>query len=300
MDLAVGASILVALCILIVGTLWLKESFSTQKQVTYTAVFPNVGTLQTGDPVMVNGVSKGRVAAIYLRNSMVATVLRLDRDVALTDSCRVVVQNVGLMGERGVGVQLARSGATLKPNRKGDTTFIPGRFDTGIAEAMGMMGTVLSQMESLIADLSGVAAKTVGDSSFISLFHRLSGRLDTLTAEAQQLVARNGPLIDRSAQNLADVSAGLKTTLDQNSERFSTIMSNGEALSADAVILVRRVDSLSASIAEIVHDIHNGRGALGMALQDEQFSKDLRRAIDDLDSLAGQVRKHGIKVKVRL
>jgi len=70
--------------------------------------------------------------------------------VPLTDSSKITVQNIGLMGERMVGVQLSGKGALCKPNGKGKngTTYINGYFDTGIAEAMGMVGTVLGTFGS--------------------------------------------------------------------------------------------------------------------------------------------------------
>ncbi|MGA3050395.1 MAG: MlaD family protein [Chitinispirillaceae bacterium] len=299
MDLMVGASILIALCILIGGVLWLKEAFVTEKQVFYTFLFSNVGALQVGDPVMVNGVTKGRVATLSLRNEQVAAVVHLDNDVTLTDSCRVVVQNIGLMGERGIGIQLA-GGSVIKPTRKNDTTFIAGYFDTGIAEAMGMMGQVLSKTEALLTDISSLTNSTVGDTSFISLFHTLSKRLDTLTEQTERLIAKNGPLIDSSIANLAETSAQLKEFMDKNGTGFSTIMTNGVALSTNALSVIAKADSLSTSIQGIVHKIEAGQGPLGMILEDQQFSQDLKHAVTGIDTLATQVRNNGLKLRVKL
>lgn len=300
MDLVVGASILGALCILIAGVLWLKEYSLTEKRCAYTVLFPNVGALQAGNPVMVNGITKGRVELIYLRENRVAAVVHIDRDVRLTDSCRVVVQNIGLMGERGIGIQLGQQGAPVQPSRRNDTTFLQGYFDTGIAEAMGMMGTVLSQMETLLAAISNITAATVGDTAFIGLFHTLSRRLDTLTGETERLIARNGPAVDSSLRNLAEASSQMKTTLEKNSDRFSAIMANSERLSSDAITVVGKIDSLSASIQELVHGAQNGQGTIGMLLKDERFSADLRRAVEGIDSLSVQVKNHGLKVRLRL
>ena len=61
MDIIVGGSILLAIFILVFGVLWLKESLVAKQMESYTILFPNVGTLQLGDPVMTNGVTKGRV-----------------------------------------------------------------------------------------------------------------------------------------------------------------------------------------------------------------------------------------------
>ncbi|MDD5674905.1 MAG: MlaD family protein, partial [Chitinivibrionales bacterium] len=100
MELMVGGSILLAVFILIASVLWLKEISVLAKLVSYTVLFPNVSTLQPGDPVMVNGVKKGMAQEIFLRNQRVAVEIALDKSVGLTDSARITVQNIGIMGER--------------------------------------------------------------------------------------------------------------------------------------------------------------------------------------------------------
>jgi phospholipid/cholesterol/gamma-HCH transport system substrate-binding protein len=221
---------------------------------------------------MANGVTKGRVAAMYLRNDRVATVVDLEKDITITDSCRVVVQNIGLMGERGVGIQLARGGIPFKPSRKKDTTFVLGYFDTGIAEAMGMMGTVLSEVEQLIANISSIMNSTVGDTIFLQLFHSLVKRLDTLTGVAERLVVKNGPIVDNSVQNLNNASSQLKELIDKNGGHLGAILANGDALTAYSLTLAEKVDSLTTSIHGVIHEIQNGQGALGMMIKDQGFS----------------------------
>ena len=300
MDIIVGATILIALVILITGVLWLKEALVTGKLVSYTVLFPNVGTLQVGDPVMVNGVTKGRVIALNLRNDKVATAISLERNIVLTDSCRVVVQNIGLMGERGVGILLARSGAPFTPTRKKDTTFVTGYFDTGIAEAMGMMGTVLSGVEVLMNNVTAIMNSTVADTVFLRLFQMLVKRLDTLSKVSENLVVRNGPLVDMSVKNLSYASSQLKELLDKNSGHLSAILANGDALSSYSLTLAAKVDSLTTSIQGVVREIKNGRGALGMMMKDDQFAGNLRRTLADVDTLVNDVRNDGLKLRARL
>ncbi len=67
----VGGVIFLSLFILIAGILWLKEVSFSQKTVSYTVLFPNIGTLQVGDPVTANGVKKGIVKRLYLYKSKV-------------------------------------------------------------------------------------------------------------------------------------------------------------------------------------------------------------------------------------
>lgn len=299
MDLVVGASILIALCILIGGVLWLKEDLAAGKTVSYTVLFPNVGSLQRGDPVMINGVFRGKVGAIYLRHAQVAAVIGIDRGDTLTDSSQVTVQNIGLLGERGIGIQLHKGGVPYKPTSKKDTTFLRGNFDTGIAEAMGMMGTVLAEADVLIKDVFSIMNATIGDTAFLRLFPTIVKRLDTLVAVTENLISRNGPVVDEAVRNVSKASGQLKELLDRNGGRIDTVLANGAALSSYSLELATKVESLATSIQTIVHDIESGKGALGMLLKDEQFSKDLKRTVAEVDTLLNDVQNDALKLRVK-
>lgn len=169
-DLIVGGVIFISLFILISGVLWLKETSISRKSVQYTFLFPNIGSLQKGDPVMVNGVKCGLVSKIYLFKSKVAVEIKLDKNVTFTDSSTIAVQNIGLMGERMVGILLSEKGKIHTPDKKDKINYINGSFDSGIAEAMGMLGGVLGEVLELVDTVQEIVHKTVGDTHFVDFF----------------------------------------------------------------------------------------------------------------------------------
>ena len=300
MDLAVGGFILVALVILIAGVLWLKEISVSSKMVSYSVLFPNVGTLQIGDPVMVNGVTKGSVKRIYLRGNEVAVILDVEQTVTLTDSCNYSVQNIGLMGERGIGIMISQAGNVITANTHKDTTFLRGNFDTGIAEALGMMGTVLEEVQVLAGNVAAIVENTVGDSAFISLFKVLVARLDTISDVTQSLLVKNRPLIDKSIKNVSTASADLKQLLDKNSGHIDAIMANGHSLSTYSLSIAAKVETLTVSVQNVLDQMENGEGTLGMLMKDEQFYRDLKKTIANLDTLVNEVQDDALKLRIKL
>lgn len=298
-DLIVGSAILVAIVILIAGVLWLKEVSVTRKMVFYSVLFPNVGTLQVGDPVMVNGVSKGSVSQIYLRHNEVATTLELEKDVRVTDSCRITVQNIGLMGERGIGLQIAEVGTTIQPISTADTTFLRGKFDTGISEAIGMIGSVLSEVEILAANVAAIVDQTIGDTSFVTLFKSLSSRLDSITTAAHGLIVDNQESIDVSIENLKVVSEQVKALLDHNRPDIDSIITNGKDITTQALIITSSVDSITQSIRSILDRINSGEGTVGKLLQDSLFFDELKTTVADLDTLINNVQNDALKLRIK-
>jgi len=300
MEFAVGGFILIALFICIAGILWLKSSSVTRSMVEYTVVFPNIGTLSEGDPVMVNGVRKGMVGTIRLQGVSVWVTVHLDKSVTLTDSSIVTVQNIGLMGERMIGIQLSEHGKKLAWNTKGAITLINGRFDSGIAEAMGMIGTVMTDVRALLANVSMIVDSTVGDTAFYHTFRNIVNRLDTVTVLARSLIVENRPKIDRSMNNVTTVTSDIKDLLDANKAQFNTIVSNGTQLSSQAVTVVAKVDSITTSLQEMVTKIQQGKGSLGLLMTDEHFYTDLKKTISSLDSLVSDIQDDGLKLRIKL
>jgi phospholipid/cholesterol/gamma-HCH transport system substrate-binding protein len=300
MELIVGGTIFIALFILIAGILWLKGALVMNKMVQYSVLFSNVGTLQLGDPVMVNGVKKGAVRTIVLQGSRVAVTLDLDKEVALTDSSRITVQNIGLMGERMIGIQLEGGGKIIPPNGKKKNEIVPiqGYFDTGIAEAMGMIGTVLSDVRTLVKNIDWIVDGTVGDTSFMTQFKRIVSRLETVTIAVESLIDQNRPSIDRSVATLERITAEVSGLVDTNKGRINSLAVDGALLGSKAVVIATRIDSLTRSLETIVSNLNKGEGTAGILLKDEKFYYDLKKTIVDLDTFINTANRKGIKLHI--
>jgi phospholipid/cholesterol/gamma-HCH transport system substrate-binding protein len=300
MELIVGGTIFIALFILIAGVLWLKGTLVTNKMVQYCVMFPNVGTLQPGDPVMVNGVKKGSVRTIALHGVRVEAIIDLDKDVRLTDASRITVQNIGLMGERMVGIQLEEGGKVIPPNGKKKDCVVPieGHFDTGIAEAMGMIGTVLSDVRTLVKNIDWIVDGTVGDTSFFTQFKRIVSRLETVTIAVQGLIEQNRPSIDRSVAALEKVSTEVSGIVDTNKSRINSLASDGALLGSKAVAIATRIDSLTRCLETIVTRIDKGEGTAGILLKNDQFYHDLKRTVVDLDTFITTANRKGVKLHI--
>ncbi|MBD3321090.1 MAG: MCE family protein [Chitinivibrionales bacterium] len=301
-DLIVGGSILIALLIMITGVLWLKEINVTRDKVEYTVLFPNIGTLQFGDPVMVNGVKKGIVSDISLYKDSVAVVLKLEKSVKLTDSSRVTVQNIGIMGERMIGIHLSRRGTPYVPNnKKGEPAqHIPGYFDSGIAEAMGMVGTVLGDVEVLVENVETIFNATIGDTAFVVVFDQILGRLDEISNLTHALLADNKKEIERAVHNLHLVSNDIREIVTTNKGDINKLVENGAALTDQALVIADGIDSISTTVRHMLVDIEDGKGALGKMIGDEDFYDDVKKSVADLDELVKEVREDGLKVKIGL
>jgi len=300
-DLIVGGTIFAALFIMIASVLWLKELSVASRRVHYSVLFSNIGLLQLGDPVAVSGLKLGRVLEIKMRQDSVAVTMELDKTILLTDSARITVQNIGLMGERCVSIQLSKKGVRCRPDTKGrPPDYIHGYFDSGIGEAMGMVGTVLADVRVLLANVQGIIDNTVGDTVFIGVFQKVVCRLDTLSGIAQTLVKRDAPKVDRAVSDLSTLAGQMQQLVDANKADLDRLIKNGAQLSDQALAITGNLDTLTASLNGMIADIKSGKGSIGKIMQDDNLYADLKSSIQALDTLVKDVQDEGLKLRIKL
>jgi phospholipid/cholesterol/gamma-HCH transport system substrate-binding protein len=300
-DLIVGGTIFAALFIMIASVLWLKELSVASRRVHYSVLFSNIGLLQLGDPVTVSGLKSGRVLDVKMLQDSVAVTMELDKNIMLTDSARITVQNIGLMGERCVGIQLSKKGARCRPDANGrPPAYIHGYFDSGIGEAMGMIGTVLADVRVLLTNVQGIINKTVGDTVFIDVFQKVVCRLDTLSGMAQTLVKRDAPKVDRAVSDLSALAGQMQQLVDANKKDLDRLIKNGAQLSDQALVITGNLDTLTTSLNGMIADIKSGKGSIGKLMQDENLYSSLKGSIQALDTLVKDVQDEGLKLRIKL
>ena len=99
-EFKVGLTVLFALAALGWGIIWVKGYRYGKEVAQYRVLFPNVGALSAGDPVAVNGVTKGKVLTVDLERGKVVVSFEIDRAIELRSDATFTVKNIGLMGER--------------------------------------------------------------------------------------------------------------------------------------------------------------------------------------------------------
>lgn len=297
-DLIVGGVIFISLFILITGVLWLKGTSVNKNKVSYFIRFKNIGTLQKGDPVTVNGVKKGNVKDIKLNGSYVDVEIKLEDNIKLTDSSRIIIQNIGLMGERMVGIQLSEKGNVYKPYNKDNP--IKGYFDSGIAEAMGMMGNVLQRVMNMIDTLNEIINYTVGDTVFKEQFKNIFARIDTISYLAQRILKDNKTGINNSIKNVELATNQLNRLIEQNKTNINTITENTAQITEDGLHLTAQTDSLLITVNNMIDYINNGQGTIGKLVKDEITSENINRSLTELDSLLRDIETNGLKLRAKI
>ncbi len=97
-DTLVVVFVLAGIGLAVVGYFWLSGRLEAGRRRTVAVLFDDVTGLRVGDPVEVQGLSKGKVAGLALDGTRIRCAVALDRDVVLTEDARFSIRSVSYLG----------------------------------------------------------------------------------------------------------------------------------------------------------------------------------------------------------
>ncbi|NNG17358.1 MAG: MCE family protein [Gemmatimonadales bacterium] len=277
----VGALVLVAIGIFLVGTVWLSGRSLAAGRVIH-ANFTNIGNLKRGSPVRVSGVEIGKVENIEFR-AVEDVVVRLsysDRVEPMSDAKARVV-SIGLVGDVALDLD---PGTSSVPLARG--TEIEGTVDGGL----GALGADLgSQASTVLKDLHDLLSSGLADDLRRSLnaTERVMNTFGNTnrgpTAELTGAMASLRRLGERLDSTLA--TPGLRQALTN----LDTVTANMAHMTAQLTTTGARLDSL-------LDAINRGEGTLGKFATDTTLytgmvdvSQSLKQLLDGLNQEPGKL-----------
>jgi phospholipid/cholesterol/gamma-HCH transport system substrate-binding protein len=291
----VGSVFFGALLILLFGIFYLNDKDPREELVGYTLMFDQVSTLSMGDPVKVNGVKVGKVNKIELAGRQVEVGIEVREGVDIPVDSDIRVQNIGLLGERQIGIQLGKGSKVLAI---GDT--LTGVCDAGISEAMAGAGEVFDSSKVLLKTVRDIVDSTIAREQFTESFRNIVDNTVLLQSQVDDLLKKTDPMLSASLSNLKQASVKVNTLLDRNTPALDRIVTDVEGLTKDARRLVGVVDSVTIRLSSITKRLNSTENTAGALLNDKEFYVELRNTVTTADSLLASILEDGLDVNIDL
>ena len=275
--------VLSACLLLLLGFIWIKGISFQQSRYKYSVVFPNIGSLEVGDPVAVSGVSRGKVEKIKLHQGDVLVTFNLTQDVVLKKDAKFTVMNIGLMGERFVAVETGHSDSLLDLS-----TPIRGYYDIGIPEVMGRMGEMIDEIRRLTGHLETVIGTESSQAALIQTIENLK----SISQKIDTLLEQNQDKINQTMGELSQTSIELRKMVLTNKEKLQQTVDNFSSASGKLDNITTTLDTLSIFLKSITSKIENGQGSLGQLLNDTTLYEQIKKTTQNVDSLIVDIKKN--------
>ena len=279
--LAVGLVVLLAIIILIFGLFFLNDKDPREVFDTYYLRFPQVSTLTLDDPVKINGVKLGKVEDIYLSGHRVLVVVRIRNDVRIPVGSEIRVQNIGIMGERQIGIILC-----------------DGQFDAGIAEALGLAGEIIDSTKTLITSVHQVMDSTIANPEFRTKFRTMMDKAENLEDRLAKMLKDTDPQIKSSLNNLNMATVKVNALLDTVKAPVSGLLADAGNLMQDAGGILVKLDSVTNRLTLLTSKLQSTDNTAGILLNDRTLHDDLVQTLHSADSLFQIILQDGLDINV--
>lgn len=294
---SVGLVVLLAVIVLVFGIFFLNEKDPRETFNTFHLRFTQVSTLVIDDPVKINGVKLGKVESIELSGHRVVVTIRLRTDVKIPKDSEIRVQNIGIMGERQIGMILGDENNYFAP---GDT--IDGKFDAGIAEALGLAGEVCDSTKVLLESVKAALNGTIANPDFQERFKVLLNKAEGLEDRLMVLVQTTDPQLKKTLNGLNDATNRVNELVNSVKPPIDSLFGGADKVMANANGLISELEGVTKHLDELVAKVQAKTFAkdntVGLLLNDRALHDELIKTMHSADSLFRIILKDGLDINV--
>ena len=293
-EFKIGLFAIASIIALIFGVNYLKGINILNENRNFYAVYENIGGLQVGSTVLVNGYKVGMVSDINLlaqqrQNLLVTISIDKEFDIPANTICKIVNQD--LMGSKGITLvlgdnnYLVNSGDTLIGNIEGS---LQDEVNAQILPLKNKAEELIGSIDSVMMIVTAVLNKNTREnlrnslSSLDKTFELMSqtmGKVDTM-------VDLNDERISKVIQNLESIT----TNLESSNGKIKNILTNFSSLSDS--LAKADIGTALQNLSDLTTKINNGEGSIGLLLKDDKIYVNFEKSTRELASLLEDIKKH--------
>ncbi|MFD2581815.1 MlaD family protein [Pedobacter vanadiisoli] len=284
----VGILAAFAIALLIIGYNFLKGNSIFSSETTLFARYTRVDGLTVSKPVLINGYQIGRVAKLQLEpGGTILATLSINSKYEIPENSIARLEGTDLLGSKAIVMSLGNSkkmaedGYTLNANVEKGLMEQVQPVQKKAELIIGKMDSILSSVNSI---LNPNFQKNV-DKSFNSIAGTLAS-LETTSKKVDGLVGSESKRIQAILKNVEGITANL----NNNNQKITDILANINTVTDKfaAANFKQTLDNANNAIADlqsVISGIKNGKGSLGLLLNDDKMYQNLNNASKNLDEL---------------
>lgn len=282
-ELKVGIMGIVSMGLLYFGFYYLKGVDFFSRSSNYYALYDKIEGLTNSNPVIINGLSVGRVGDIRILQDQgnkilvefsVGSEIRLGRGTV----CKLV--NLDFLGSKAIELLLVDQPTEFHRDR--DTLI--SSIDPGLAEFLKENALpVADNLGSTITKINVILEEVIRNGEkFTSILNSFRGIAETLDRELPTLSANLNQTLEgltRNSQDLSDISSGLQPLFAKADQFADTLNTLELRLMVEQLNLT--LENLNANLALM----KEGQGTMGKLMHDDSLYVYLSATARDLDRL---------------
>ena len=300
-EIKIGIIVTIALLLLIWGINYLKGVSLLKNERTFYAVYSNVGGLNKANPINVNGLGVGQVQNVeFMKNSngkLLVTFL-ISNDIAIPRNSIAKIVSADLMGSKSIELKLGDATALAVD---GDTLI----SDTQLSlseEVNKQVAPIKVKAEALMSSLDSVMnvihaifnEKARADlSSSIEKISLALSSLEHASLGIDTIVSSEKGRLENIFSNIESISKNIKNNNDRISQALGNIADITDTLAkARLSETIKHINDAVTQVSTIVETINQGKGSLGLLVNNDSLYNNLNASSQDLDFLIKDMKEN--------
>lgn len=263
--------------------------------------------IRAGTPIMYKGIKVGEVQDVAMKDNEIVTRVVVYHEFDIPDNIRFNVKQSGFVGQRYVEFDVdptVQPKSTLQENYEYDGKQNAANMDA----VMAKLNDVAAEMTTLLKSFNEVITT---DQSKNALQDSISNLKD-ITDSVKKIVVTNDKNIQEVIDNAKNMTDMLERVITQNEQKINTSINNIAEISQTLKAFTASVDKLIANnqgnideslqnlkdittkvnaamddIENITRDINDGKGTLGLLINDEETKNDVKNVVKKVSSFLG-------------
>lgn len=263
--------------------------------------------IREGTPIMYKGIKVGEVQDVTMKNNEIISKVIVYHEFEIPDNVRFNVKQSGFVGQKYVEFEAdptIQSKSPLQNNYEYD-----GRQNSANMDAvMAKLNDVAAEMTTLLKSFNEVITT---DESKNALQDSISNLKDitesvknivatndkniqevidnakNMTDMIERIIAKNENQLNSSISNIAEISDTLKTFTASVDKLVANNQGNIDDSLKNLKEITDKVNTTMDEIETITKDINEGKGTLGLLINDEETKKDVKNVVSKMSSFLG-------------
>lgn len=317
-DVIVGGVILLAILLIIFGTIFLRGTVLGAEEREIRARFRNIGAVLKGNDVKLRGVPIGRVETVALEEDgeAVQITMTIDASVQLPEDPVVVLSAESFFGDWQAQILPRATYPDYDYLEAPSADILPGYSMPDISQ-LTAVGDEIAQNLRTISDrfeLAFTEETALNIRRVVENVETASAQLTTMLASQETAIQEVATNLRQTSQTLGEAAETVRRTFASvegaiDSGQLSAIVSNVEATTArtdsltsallgmasDLERAAAQADTTLAAVGSLATSIQRGEGTLGMLLQDSTLYLSIVETNIELQALLEDLQRNPTK-----
>lgn len=279
----IGITVLVAIGVMFIGFRVMRDVPLLRQSHNIYVKYPQVGGLNTGGQILINGLKVGTVQKMELtKYDSVVVTLGIDHEFFIPQNSVAYLQSVDILGQKAIVIEKGNSPKEIPHNGRIKGEYVES-FVTSIKGQGEKIGSDLTTSVNRLNVILKKMSDVVSENNKAEIDNILSN-VGSTSEEVLKIMEQNSGELNEALQHARKTMKNLEDISGDNKPRVDSTLAELETITKEINSLTSELRLTNDELTVMLEQINKGEGTMGKLLYDPSLYQ-------NVDSLAIELKK---------